>query len=216
MCRRFHMCWSNSYTDEGTARAVMSAEMRRDHEGYLRIQMRDLEQTIILIPHARRFGGHQWYFMCPAEDRCCSVLWGPPGASLFRCKQAWGKRVAYTSQFLNRDNRAHRGQAKIKSRLQADGALELWELHPKPKVCDGRPTTVTQKSSPSTRRISNMGLTNLALGSPKNNLVPLAKGFRFLPAPVPLPRLALESFPQCGDGIRSLRVFSTETGCPTK
>jgi len=111
----------------------MSAEMRRDHEGYLRIQMRDLEQTIILIPRARRFGGHQWYFMCPAEDRCCSVLWRPPGASLFRCRQAWGKRVAYTSQFLNRDNRAHRGQAKIKSRLQADGALELWELPPKPK-----------------------------------------------------------------------------------
>ena len=129
----FHMSWRNSYTNERTAVAVMSAEIRHKHEGYLRIQMRDLEQTIILTPRARGFGGHQWFFMCPYENCCCSVLWRPPGASEFRCRQGWGRRVAYASQFLDIDQRAHCGQAKIKARLEADCDLDLWELPPKPK-----------------------------------------------------------------------------------
>jgi hypothetical protein len=41
--------------------------------------------------------------------------------------------VAYASQFLDADNRAHRGKAKIKSRLIADLDPEEWELPPKPK-----------------------------------------------------------------------------------
>jgi len=52
-------------------------------------------------------------------------------------RQGWGRRVAYSSQFLDRVNRAHRGQAKIKGRLQANCDLELWELPPKPKGCGG-------------------------------------------------------------------------------
>jgi hypothetical protein len=127
------MSWSNTYTGELTANALVGSDMRRQHEGQFHIRMADMEQAIILTPRARAFGGHQWYFMCPVEDRCCSVLWRPPGATEFRCRQGWGRRVAYTSQFLNGDNRAHRGQAKIKARLQADCDLELWELPPKPK-----------------------------------------------------------------------------------
>jgi hypothetical protein len=95
--------------------------------------MADMEQTINLTPRRRRFGGYQWYFMCPYEVRCCSVLWRPPGASEFRCRQGWGRRFAYTSQFLDRDNRAHRGQAKIKAKLIADLDPDEWELPPKPK-----------------------------------------------------------------------------------
>ena len=129
----FHMSWRNSYTNEKTAIAVMEAEMRQKHEGYLRIQMQDLEQTIILTPRSRGFGGHQWYFMCPVEDRCCSVLWRPPGATEFRCRQGWGRRVAYASQFLDPDHRAHRGKAKIKARLLGDCDPDEWELPPKPK-----------------------------------------------------------------------------------
>ena len=129
----FHTCWRNSYTNEQTAIAVIEAEMRHKHEGYLRIQMADLDQTIILTPRARGFGGHQWYFMCPFEDRCCSVLWRPPGATEFRCRQGWGRRVAYGSQFLDADHRAHRGKAKIKARLLGDCHPDEWELPPKPK-----------------------------------------------------------------------------------
>jgi hypothetical protein len=41
--------------------------------------------------------------------------------------------VAYASQFLDADNRAHRGKAKIKARLIADLDPYEWELPPKPK-----------------------------------------------------------------------------------
>jgi hypothetical protein len=40
--------------------------------------------------------------------------------------------VAYASQFLDPDNRAHRGKAKIKARLIGCDPEE-WELPPKPK-----------------------------------------------------------------------------------
>ena len=43
------------------------------------------------------------------------------------------RRVAYASQFLDPDNRAHRGKAKIKARLIADLDPDEWELPPKPK-----------------------------------------------------------------------------------
>jgi hypothetical protein len=127
------MHWTNSYTGELTANAFLTADMRCEHEGTLHLRMADMEQTIILTPRRRNLGGHHWYFMCPYEDRCCSVLWRPPGAREFRCRQGWGGRVAYTSQFLDRDQRAHRGQAKIKARLIGDNDPHEWALPPKPK-----------------------------------------------------------------------------------
>ena len=57
----------------------------------------------------------------------------PPGATHFRCRQGWGRQVAYASQFLDPNNRAHRGKAKIKSRLIGDCDPDEWELPPKPK-----------------------------------------------------------------------------------
>ena len=129
----FLMRWTNSYTGELTANAFLTPDMRWEHEGTLHIKMADIEQTIILTPRRRGFGGHQWYFMCPYEDRCCSVLWRPPGAKQFRCRQGWGKRVAYASQFVDRVNRAHRGKAKIKQRLIGGCDPDDWELPPKPK-----------------------------------------------------------------------------------
>jgi hypothetical protein len=126
------MRWTNIYSGEEAATADCIVRMEK-HEGTFRIVMDDMEQTIVLTPWARGFGGHQWYFMCPFEDRCCSVLWMPPGATHFRSQQGWGRRVAYTSQFLDSDNRAHRGKAKIKARLIADLDPDEWELPPKPK-----------------------------------------------------------------------------------
>jgi hypothetical protein len=58
----------------------------------------------------------------------------PPGAGHFYSRHAWGaRRVADASQFLDADNRAHRGKAKIKARLIADSNPDEWELPPKPK-----------------------------------------------------------------------------------
>ena len=129
----FQSVWTNSYTGEETASANMIAYMLHEHETRLRIQMRGTEQTIFLVPKPRRFGGNQWYFVCPVMDRCCSVLWMPPGASHFRSRHGWGRAVAYASQFLDSDNRAHRGKAKIKARLIADLDPDEWELPSKPK-----------------------------------------------------------------------------------
>jgi hypothetical protein len=66
-------------------------------------------------------------------NRPVSVLWRPPGARYFRSRQAWGRQVAYHSQFSDPDNRAHLGQARIKARLIADRDPDEWDLPPKPK-----------------------------------------------------------------------------------
>ena len=101
--------------------------------GY-RIQLGSLDQSVDLVSQPRHFGGRQWYFECPVTYRRCMALWRPPGARRFCSRQAWGtRRIAYASQFLDPDNRAHRGKAKIKARLIADLDPDEWELPPKPK-----------------------------------------------------------------------------------
>jgi hypothetical protein len=125
--------WFSTYWDEEIASALISAGMEGEYEGWFRIQIGKLDQTIILVPKQRHFGGVQWYFVCPVMNRYASVLWMPPGASRFCSRQAWGRRVAYATQFADPDNRAHIGKAKIKSRLIADLDPDEWEVPPKPK-----------------------------------------------------------------------------------
>jgi hypothetical protein len=126
--------WTSTYWDEEIASAVITADMSGTHEGWFRIQLGNLDQWIGLIARPRHFGGRQWYFMCPAMNRPVSVLWKPPGTSQFSSRQKWGRRVvAYRSQFLDPDNRAHAGQARIKSRLIGDRDPDEWDLPPKPK-----------------------------------------------------------------------------------
>ena len=125
--------WTNTYTGEEIANGVLTSNMEGKHEGWLRIQLGSLDQTITLVPKQRHFGGHQWYFVCPVMNRYASVLWMPSGAPRFCSRQTWGRRVAYASQFADADNRAHRGQAKIKARLIADLDPDEWDLPPKPK-----------------------------------------------------------------------------------
>jgi hypothetical protein len=59
----------------------------------------------------------------------------PPGAHSFRCRQAWGRQVAYLSQCIGKADRADRGKAKIHSRLCSIGGFDpdKWDLPPKPK-----------------------------------------------------------------------------------
>jgi hypothetical protein len=71
-------------------------------------------------------------FCLPCENRCVSVLWRPPGARNFACRQYWGRQVAYATQFLDRDNRARYGQSRIKNRLIANLDPDEWSLPPKP------------------------------------------------------------------------------------
>jgi hypothetical protein len=127
--------WTNNYTGEPIASGFITADMSGQDEGWFRIQIGSLDQRIILVARPRHFGGRQWYFICPCTNRRVSVLWKPPGARYFACRQKWGRQVAYNSQFLDRDNRAHRGKAKINSRLCSIGGLDPddWDFPPKPK-----------------------------------------------------------------------------------
>lgn len=127
--------WTNSYTGEELASGWVTADMLDPQGGWLRIKLGELDQTITLTSHPRHFGGRQWYFVCPRTTRTISVLWMPPGARSFASRQHWGRQAAYHSQFLTPIDRAHRGKARINSRLCAIGGCDPdeWELPPKSK-----------------------------------------------------------------------------------
>ena len=127
--------WMNSYFDEEIASGVITADMRGIGDGWFCIHMEELDQRIFLDACPRHFGGRQWYFICPYLNCLVSVLWMPPGARDFACREWWGRAVAYASQFLDRNNRAHRGKANINARLCAIGGFDPdeWDLPPKPK-----------------------------------------------------------------------------------
>src|SRR5262245_46081829 len=99
---------------------------------WLRYRTWGSDQLISLVSCPRPFGGRQWYFVCPVLHRQASVLWMPPGAKEFCSRHAWGRQVAYRSQFQSVYDRGHAGKAKIKARLIGDLDPEEWELPPKP------------------------------------------------------------------------------------
>ncbi len=61
------------------------------------------------------------------------MLYRPAGAALFASRHAWGRRVAYASQFLSPTDRAWRTKAKVKARLLGNADPDEWDLPPKPK-----------------------------------------------------------------------------------
>jgi len=106
--------WTRS--GEVIASAVITANLCDPATGWLRFQARGLNQRV-----------------CPVIHRRASVLWKPPGAKEFCSRQAWGRQVAYRSQFQTIYNRGHAGKAKIKARLIGELDPKDWELPPKPK-----------------------------------------------------------------------------------
>jgi hypothetical protein len=120
--------WSRS-----GAVAVITANLCDPETGWLRCRTEHADQLIPLGSCPRRFGGRQWYFVCPVTNKRASVFWRPPGAKEFRSRQAWGEKVAYRSQFQTIYDRGHAGKAKIKTRLIGELNPEDWELPPKPK-----------------------------------------------------------------------------------
>src|SRR5712671_2477695 len=62
--------WTHSYWGE-VASGMISADMSGYNDGWLRVRLGNLDQTIILNAHRRRFGGKQWYFMCPVRRKAC-------------------------------------------------------------------------------------------------------------------------------------------------
>src|ERR1700730_10153593 len=64
---------------------LRSGAMRRpangEKAGSLRVSYPTIgfEQEINFVSRKRNFGGRQYYFLCPATGRLCSVLWKPAG-----------------------------------------------------------------------------------------------------------------------------------------
>ena len=97
--------------------------------------MLSLDQTVDLIAQKRNFGGLQWYFLCPALGVVASVLWKPPGAKRFCSREAWGKEVAYKTQFVGASRRAQIGKERIRDRLGSDNKCPTdWYLPLKPEL----------------------------------------------------------------------------------
>ena len=123
----------------GSRELVGSALVRADLTDLacprLRIQMVGFDQTIDLIAQRRQFGGLQWYFRCPVLGIRASVLWKPPGSVRFCSRQAWGKQVAYHTQFVGRASRAQAGKERMRSRLDSDHKhpFDWHSPPPKPK-----------------------------------------------------------------------------------
>jgi hypothetical protein len=128
------IAWTDKYTGDEIASGLITADLS-SIEGWFRIQLGRLDQRIVLTTMRRHFGGRQWYFVCPYTNRPASVLWKPSGAQSFASRQKWERQVAYASQFMDRDARAHHGKAKINSRLCSIGGFDpdQWDLPPKPK-----------------------------------------------------------------------------------
>lgn len=130
-----HSSWSDSYTGERLANATIRVERQAECRAACAIEISGRVQQVFLEILPRFYGGGQWYFLCPVTNRRASVLWMPPGATAFASRQRWGRQVAYASQFSDRTDRAHRGQARINSRLCAVGGFDPneWDFPPKPK-----------------------------------------------------------------------------------
>jgi hypothetical protein len=126
-------------------------------------------QRITLVSRSRHFGGRQWFYVCPVTGGLATVLWKPPGAGRFCSRQAWGRQVAYASQFLDRDSRAYYGQSKINSRLCSIGQFDAqdWKFPPKPKGM--RWKTGVDPVRPDTRLVEVMQCTPVVSGSPAGN-----------------------------------------------
>lgn len=123
--------WTHSYWGE-IASGTISADLS-GRQGWMQIRIGTLNQHVTLSAERRHFGGVQWYFVCPVQNRLASVLWKPSGATKFCSRQTWRRQVAYQSQFSDATGRAHLGKARIKSRLIGELDPEEWDLPPKPK-----------------------------------------------------------------------------------
>jgi hypothetical protein len=124
--------WGKAHRGE-IASGAITADMTDPSHGWFRIAIGRSIQQITLVSRPRYLGGHQWFFICPVTGGLATVLWKPHGASRFCSRQAWGRQVAYRSQFQNASDRAQLGKERIKARLIGDLDPDAWELPPKPK-----------------------------------------------------------------------------------
>jgi hypothetical protein len=111
--RRRYICWRLTSTGETVAVGEVETELSADGDGWLTLKLGELDQQIKLRGAPRRFGGFQWYFLCPATRRPVSVLWSPPGAQRFQSRQAWGRRSPTDRNLIRPRTALFRGRKKF-------------------------------------------------------------------------------------------------------
>jgi hypothetical protein len=107
------ICWQSA---SGRIRAfgtILATLEGPEAGGRMRVTIDETTQEIRLCAAPRHYGGWQWYFVCPFTGQRSTVLWKPPGALKFGSRQAWGRQVAYASQFVNAYQRAIAAAHKI-------------------------------------------------------------------------------------------------------
>lgn len=128
------MTWPQSYSGRPAASCVLTADLSSLVRGWMHLKLGTVEQTLWLVAQPRHFGGRQWYFQCPRSDRRVSVLWKPPGAQCFLSRQAWGRQVAYGSQFQSWHERTCSAVRAARYRLGGSDYMDFdSELPPKPR-----------------------------------------------------------------------------------
>ena len=120
--------WSYSSTGRVIATGAIRSSFHGESHGSLDLELGAVRQTFTLASRPRHFGGRQWYFVCPSMARMVSVLWRPYGATAFASRQAWGRRVAYGSQFETPHDRALTRAQNGRRRLS--GSASLADFHP--------------------------------------------------------------------------------------
>ncbi len=98
--------------------------------GTVRISEGGPAQTVSLTSRRRHFGGRQWFFICPVTNTRAMVLWKPPGASQFASRKAWGKQVAYVSQFQTPPYRALSAAQNLRYRLAGPVYASIDDISP--------------------------------------------------------------------------------------
>jgi hypothetical protein len=124
--------WTSSRSGELAKGSIIIGKEGEDR-GFLKIAMGKLVQRLDLLAQPRNFGGRQWYFLCLVTGKRCSVVWLPPGANRFCSRQAWGKQIAYSTQFESKFDRAITAREKVKDKLIGTLNRREWDLPPKPK-----------------------------------------------------------------------------------
>ncbi|QIG48809.1 hypothetical protein G5V57_14375 [Nordella sp. HKS 07] len=97
-----------------------------------------IAETFTLHRFSQPFGGYRWYFICPATDRHCRVLYQPAGAMRFRSRWGFRCRLQYQSQRLSPINRYQHGAHQLAKRVLKKGPHEWqeeyadWDFPPRP------------------------------------------------------------------------------------
>jgi hypothetical protein len=114
-CRQVSISWSSG----SSVRLVFEPEAMRILYNANGLPVND---RVSLVSFPQPFGGNRWYFICPSTGKRCQCLYMPPGASRFRSRQAFSRRLLYLSQTLARPSPATRSRhVELQGRFSRPG-----------------------------------------------------------------------------------------------